>query len=173
ELGDLAAVTDHDSRALELVDEVVGHGLAEVRAPMQEGDQSAAAGEPDRCLTGGVAAADHRHPRGAAELRLGRPGRVEDARALVLGKTVEGKPPVLGAGGENNRAGGDFMSLLEAHDVAAAARLERDGAIWGGRPRAELPRLGHGAARELGAADPGRKAEVVLDPARRSRLAAE
>src|SRR5207244_10630278 len=61
----------------------------------------------------------------------------------------------------------------EMHDVASVAGLEPDGAVGSGRPGAELPRLGHGAARQLGPADPGREAEVVLDPARRSRLAAE
>src|SRR5213079_1040159 len=40
-------------------------------------------------------------------------------------------------------------------------------------PRAELARLGDRAAGELGAADAGGEAEVVLDPARRARLPAE
>ena len=39
--------------------------------------------------------------------------------------------------------------------------------------RAELARLRDGAAGQLGAGDPGREAEVVLDPPRRARLAAE
>ena len=81
ELGDLAAVADRDAVALELADEVVGHRLAQVGAAVQERDERAAAREPDGGLAGGVAAADDRDPGRAAELRLGRPGRVEDAQS--------------------------------------------------------------------------------------------
>src|SRR5438309_3138205 len=140
---------------------------------MEERDERAAAGEPDGGLAGGVAPAEDGDAGGAAELRLGRPGRVEDADALVLVQVLERQPPVLRAGGQHDGASRDFVSLLELYEVAPVSRLERDCAIRSGRTHAELPRLGHGAARELGAADPGGEAEVVLDPARRSGLAPE
>ena len=88
ELGDLAAVADRGTVTLELLDEVVRHRLAQVGAPVQERDERAPARQPDCSLSGGVATADHRDPRSAAELRLGRAGRVEDARALVGGEAV-------------------------------------------------------------------------------------
>ena len=50
------------------------------------------------------------------------------------------------------------------------SRLERDRPVGGRGPSAELARLYHGAAGQLSAADSGRKAEVVLDPARFARL---
>ena len=112
-------------------------------------------------------------PRGAAELRLRRPGGVEDADPLVVGEAVDREAPVLRAGGEQHGARGDLVVLLEPHDVAPVSRLERDRAVGRRRPRVELARLGDGAAGELGAADAGGEAEVVLDPARRARLPAE
>jgi hypothetical protein len=60
ELGDLAPVTNGNAVALEVVDEVVRHRLAEVGSPVQEGDQRAAAGKPDGCLTRGISATDDR-----------------------------------------------------------------------------------------------------------------
>ena len=62
QLGDFAAVADGDAVALELVEQVVGHRLAQVGAAVQEGDEGAAAGEPDRGLRGRVAAADDADP---------------------------------------------------------------------------------------------------------------
>ena len=56
---------------------------------MEEGDERAAAGEPDSCLAGGVAAADHRDARAGAELGLGSPGGVEDRQSLELRKAVD------------------------------------------------------------------------------------
>ena len=118
QLGDLAAVADGDAVAVELVDQVVGHRLAQVGAAVQQGDERAAAGEPDGGLPGGVAAADDADARGAAELRLGRPGGVEDAHALVVVEAVDRQAPVLGAGGEHDGARGDLVAVLEPHDVA-------------------------------------------------------
>ena len=57
--------------------------------------------------------------------------------------------------------------------MVLGAGLERDGAVRRGCAGAELPRLADGAYRQLRAADARREAEVVLDPPRRSRLAAE
>ena len=140
---------------------------------MQEGDQGAAAGQPDRGLGGRVAAADDADPLGAAELGLGRAGGVEDADPLVLLEPVDRQPPVFGAGREQHRAGRDLVAVLEPDEVAVVAGLERLGAVGRRRAGAELARLGDRAAGQLGAADPGREAEVVLDPARGAGLAAE
>ena len=101
ERGDLASVADGDAVALELVDEVVGHRLAEVGAAVEEGDERAAAGEPDRGLAGGVAAADDRDARAGAELGLGRPGGVEDAS---VPRTRRGGRPGAAGTGRPSRA---------------------------------------------------------------------
>ena len=57
--------------------------------------------------------------------------------------------------------------------MPAVSRFEREGAVRGRGARVELARLGHGAARQLGAADARGEAEVVLDPPGRPGLAAE
>ena len=57
--------------------------------------------------------------------------------------------------------------------MAVVAGLERLGAVGRRRAGAELARLGDRAAGQLGAADAGREAEVVLDPPRGAGLAAE
>ena len=57
--------------------------------------------------------------------------------------------------------------------MPVGARLQRDGTVRRGHPRAELARLRHGPRGQLGSADAGREAEVVLDPARHAGLAAQ
>ena len=99
---DLAPVANGDAVALELVDEVVGHRLAEVGAAVEERDERAAAGEPDGGLAGGVAAADDRDARAGAELGLGRPGGVEDRQSP---RTRPGGRPGAAGTGRPSRAG--------------------------------------------------------------------
>src|SRR5205085_4797530 len=135
--------------------------------------EGAAAGEPDGGLPGGVAAADDGDARGAAQLRLGRPGRVEHAHALVVGQAVEGEPPVGGAGGEHDGACCDLVLLFQPYEVSSVGGLERDRAVGGRGSGTKLPCLADGTAGQLAAADARGEAEVVLDPARRSVLAAE
>ena len=140
---------------------------------MQQRDERAAAGQPDGGLSRGVAAADHARRAGPAELRLRRPGCVEHADPLVVGEPLDGESPVLRAGCQQHGARRDLVVVLQTDDVSLAARFERERAVGRRRPRTELPRLGDGAAGQLRAADPGREAEVVLDPAGGARLAAE
>ena len=172
-LSDLAPVADDDAVPLELTDEVVGHRLADVRPPVEKCDDRPAAGEPDGRLAGRVAAADDRDPRAGAELSLGRPGGIEDGQSLELGKPVDRETPVLGARREQDGARGDLHVVLETDEVPAVPRLERERAIRRRAARVELARLADRAARELGAADAGGKAEVVLDAPRRPGLATE
>src|SRR5436190_17586101 len=47
ELGNLAAIADRNAGALELLDQVVGHGLAQLGPAVQERDERAAPGQPD------------------------------------------------------------------------------------------------------------------------------
>src|SRR5581483_4531922 len=170
---ELAALADGDAVAIELVDQVVGHRFAQVGAAVEQRDEGTAAGEPDGGLTGGVAAADDGDAGAAAELRLGRPGGVEDAQPFELREPLDGRPPVLRARREHDRSCRNLAVLFEPDEVAPVARLERERAVRRRRAGAELPRLRDGPAGQLGAADPGREAEVVLDPPRGPRLAPE
>ena len=109
---------------------------------MQQGDERAAAGEPDRRLAGGVAAADDGDARGSAELRLRRAGGVEDADPLVVGEVGDGQAAVLRAGREQHGPRADLLSVLEPDEMPAVPGLERDRAIRSGGARVELARLG-------------------------------
>src|SRR5437763_13946181 len=90
-----------------------------------------------------------------------------------MAEAVERQAAVVGTGGEQDGASRDLVPLLELDDVPFVAGLERDRPVRGRGSRAELSRLCDGAAGELGAADPRREAEVVLDSSRGSRLASE
>ena len=80
--GDLAASSDEDAGALEVVDQVVRHRLPEVGPAVEERHERATAGEPDRRLGGRVPAADDTDPRGAAAPGLLWSRGVEDADAF-------------------------------------------------------------------------------------------
>ena len=173
QLDDLAPAAHGDAGPVEVMDEVVRHRLAEVVAAVQQRHERASVRQPDRRLRGGVAAADDGDAGGAALLRLLRAGSVEDADALVGVGVGDGQPAVVGACGEDDGACAHLVSVLEPDEVAVGAWLEPDRAVGRGGAGAELPRLRDRPGRELGAADAGREAEIVLDPARRARLAAE
>src|SRR5262249_32770341 len=96
--GDLAASSDEDAGALEVVDQVIRHCLAEVGPAVEERYECATAGEPDRRLGGRVPAADDTDPRGAAAPGLFWPCGVEDADAFVRFDLRDREPAVLGAG---------------------------------------------------------------------------
>ena len=170
---DLAAVANGDAVALELVDQIVGHRLAQVGAAVEQSHERAAACEPDSRLSRGVAAADDRDPRSTASFRLRRAGRVEHADSLEVGEILEREPPIVGAGREHDGAARHLVALLQPDDMVSVARLERDRAIRSSGPGAELARLADRATRQLVAGDAGREAEIVLDPPRGSRLSAE
>src|SRR5205807_8626174 len=159
--------------AVELLDQVGRHRLAQVGASVKQRDQGAAPREPHGRLAGRVASADDRDALRGTDLPLEWPGGVEDAETLVLLEPLYGKAPVFGARGEQHRSCGDFFSVFELDHVPLGARFQRFGAVGARDPRVELARLRRGAADEFGAADARGEAEVVLDPARRSRLPAD
>jgi len=111
---------------------------------------------------------------GAAELRLGWPGGVEDAQALVFLEMIDRQFAVFGAGREQDRLRRDFVAVLQLHHVVTlAARFERECPVGGRGAGGELARLDDRAADQFRAADPGGEAKVVLDPPRGPRLPAE
>ena len=132
---------------------------------MQERHERATPSEPHGSLAGGVAAADDSEARPGAELSLGRPRGVEDRQPLELRQALDREPAVLSAGRQKDGARGDLPVVLEPHDMPAVSRLEGQGAVGRRGARPELPRLCDRPACQLGAADPCREAEVVLDPA--------
>ena len=122
-----------DARPLEVVDQVVGHRLAQVGAAMEQRHERAAAGEPDRSLGGRVAAADDPDAGGAATLRLLRAGRVEDADALVRRR-------------RRRRAAGGSRRPLRGRPRGRSPRDRPPAARGGARRRARARSRGTGVA---------------------------
>ena len=86
------------------------------------------------------------------------------------------KPPILGAAGDHHRAGADALAIEQLQNQGFAqivCGLEADHLGRNGGLDPELMCLAVGARHQGHAGDPGRKAEVVLDPGRGPGLAAE
>ena len=130
-------------------------------------------GEEHRGLAGGVAAADDQHRVAGAHLRLRLGGGVVDAEALVALELGEVELSVLGAGGDDHRPAVDDRPVGQLDRVVAVVGRQADRERRHHHARAEPPRLERRALGELAPGDPGREPEVVLDPRRRARLAAE
>ena len=131
------------------------------------------AGEVERGLAGGVAAADDVDVLARESLRLGRRGAVVDAGALQLGETRCLEPAVLDAEREHDRPGGDGDAVGGVDGEAAVEQLELDDALRQPEARPEQPRLLVGALRELAARESAREAEVVPDQRARAGLSAD
>ena len=91
------------------------HGLAQVGAAVQQRGERAAAREPDGDLAG-RASTNQGDTLGAAELRLGRPGGVEDAHALVSGEPLNRQAAVLRASRQRDCERGDLVVVLHLQD---------------------------------------------------------
>ena len=174
ELGDLAAVADDDAVALELVDEVVGHRLAQVGAAVEKRDERAALGRARR-RPARRSCRRRRRPPASRRRAAPRAGRRRRRRSVPRSR----RDPSTGSrrysapvASRTARAAISCPSSSRTTWRPFPASSQR--ARYGVAVRAsELARLGHRAAGQLGAADPGGKAEVVLDPAGGSGLAAE
>ena len=149
--------------------------LSQIRPADQQVHPARVAGEVDRGLAGGIAAADQRHLGAGAQPRLDRRGPVPDAAPLEALDVGDRRPAVA-------RAAGD-------HDGARRRPRRRRPARAGSGPGAEADQLGHrrreddlgaellgldeGAAGQRLAGDAGREAQVVLDPGAGAGLPAE
>ena len=132
QLRHLAAVAHRDPVALELDDQVVGHRLAQVGAAVQERDQRAAAGQPDRGLRGRVAAADHADAR---RRRSAAPRAARRRRRCSCPRTRRGRRP----------AAGGSRPPWPAAQPGRRSRDRPPAARRGGRCRARAPARGTGS----------------------------
>jgi hypothetical protein len=101
----------------------------QVGAAVQQRDERAAAREPDGGLAARVASPKHGDTFGAAELRLGRPGGVEDAHALVFGERLNRQASVLRASREHDCQRGDLAVVLQSQHAASVSSFERMRAV--------------------------------------------
>src|SRR5882724_1643217 len=157
---------------LDAMGEVARHLLVQIVAAQEEVDLPRLAGEEDRGLAGGVAAADHHHLRSPAERRLVQGRGVVDAGALELRAAFGPQPAVLGAGCDQQALGGDRLAALELQHRVGVDEGQADDRRGHGQARPELVGLEDGALRQLAAGQAGGEAQVVLDPHAAAGLAA-
>ena len=168
-------------RALDAVDEVVRHRRLQRLAADDDAHAARPRREVDRRLPRRVAAADDDHVLVAAALGVGRHRRVVDAGAAEAVDALGLQLPPARARGHHDGAGEHVLAVVEvdAHETLGPVG-QLDGAVEARQHRVEAARLQRRLARQLDAGDPGREAEVVLDPragpglaARRPRLGDE
>ena len=159
---------------LDSLDQVGGHALAEPVAADEHRHASRLVREVQDGLAGGVPRPDDHDVLAGALSCLAAAGAVVDAVADQVVEAVQVEPGPVHARGRQDDRGCHFGAVLEdqpdrlvvpVHPAAADAAHEH-------QLRAEPFCLAGRQPRELGPADPVRKAEEVLDHRRVGRLAA-
>jgi hypothetical protein len=169
----VAPVLDLDVRDRgDLRDQVVRHRLGERVGAHEHGHALGVRGEVHGGLTGRVRAADHDDVLVRARARLAQRGAVVDALAVELVEAGAVELAVGDAGGDEHavRAQQSAAGQLDQPAGALDVQLAASCTVSSSAPS----RLAWSVARraQVGAAQPGREAEVVLDPARHPGLAA-
>ena len=146
---------DLDRRvALDLVDEVARHRLAEVAAADQQAALRGALGQEHRRLAGRVAAADDHDRVAAAQLRLGLRGGVVDAAALELARAAARRGGGTGRRWRSRPCGPSPPRRSESGIAWRPCSLLSPTAAAGTASRApNLPRLDAGPLGQLAAGD--------------------
>ena len=157
---------------LDPVQEVARHRRARSARRTTRWTRRAATGKEHGSLTGRVARRPRprrRCPRTPVpRLRLPR-SRRQRPRSPRAGPR---RPAIAGSGRNDDRAAAQALAAVELDHVVAV--FHRDRRRSRARPAGTEPLgLERGALGEVGAGDPGREAEVVLDPRERAGLAAE
>ena len=150
-------------RAGDLVDQILRHGGGQRLAAHQHHHPPRIARKVERRLTGRIGAAHDVHIVIAAGDRFGRASSVVNAGAgqAIHAGHVQLTP--LDSGGDQERLGGDLAAIGQAHDPVRIFDAQGDGFLRREDLRAEAPRLSHGPARQIGAAQSGWKAQVVFN----------
>jgi hypothetical protein len=99
-----------------------------------------------------------------------------DGCALEIGKVPHIEAAIIRTAGNNDGAGAGAFGIGKSDDKAilrVGARLQMGDLIRNRHFGSDLLRLGVGAAHQGATGNPGWKTEVILDPRRRTGLAAE
>ncbi len=156
----------------DLLDQVVRHRGLQRRPAHEHRHAAGELGEVHGRLPGRVRAADHDDVLVLARARLGQRGAVVDPGAGELREAGRVELAVGDARGDEHAVGAERAAAAELHDPPGALDAQRDRVLDGQQLGPEPARLVGAAAGEVGAAEAGREAEVVLDPARLAGLAA-
>ncbi len=172
-LADRGVAPDLDvRRAGDLIDQVGRHGTAEVGPADDHRDLLRVAREEHGPLARRVGAADDEHILAPVERGLGQRGAVVDAGSRQRLRARHLEPPDGDARGRDERHAGELGPVGERHDLVVGVDADARDLLGNEDLCAEPLRLRRRPPREIGAAQPLRKAEVVLDPRARAGLAA-
>ena len=114
-------------------------------------------------LAGGIASADDDNVFVAAELRFHEGCAVIDALSFEMGEISDARFVVLRAGGDDDRARGQFDAVIEHDFVGAPGAFEAHHVAGDHHLGAEFFRLGDGSSGEFLAGKAVGKTEVVFD----------
>src|SRR3989441_364511 len=164
-------VADDSWMVLDAPDQVARHGVGQPRRANHHVHPPGGLGQERGGLARGVAGAHDDHFFTGAQLRLHKRGGVIHARALELREVVDLEAPILRSRRDDHRACRQPVPIADLERVRRTAAGEPTGPGPDHQLGPELLCLAGGAGRELQTADPGGKAEVVLDPRARAGLA--
>lgn len=144
--------------------QIAGHVPGQRVLPHEQPDAGGVPGQEQGGLAGRVASAhdDDRVPLAHLGFEHGR--RVVDARGLEPFQIPHVEPPVADAGRDDQGARVDRAALPHGDDVIARVQVQSACLCGDAETRAELVGLDRRPLRQFAAGDPGREAEVVLDP---------
>src|SRR6266850_421929 len=160
------------------VHEVARHALGQGRTPDEQQHAGSVTGEEDCPLSRGVPAADEDHVPSPAAPSLDWRGPVGDPAPLEVVQRRDRRTTVARTRCDDDGARGDGPPILE-HEGEWGSRFFGRMTVEPGCNRghgeidSELLGLGETPPGELLAADPGGKAEVVLDARAGARLTSE
>ena len=158
--------------ARDLVDQVGGHARCQRVGADEDRDVLGEPGQVDGGLAGGVAASLDRHALAAVEGRLGGRAAVVDAGPRQAVGIREVQLPVLDARRDEERLAAHLRPVGEPDHLVRVLHGHAHDLLRGQDLRPEAAGLGHGSARQVGAGQAGREAQVVVDPRRGPGLAA-
>jgi len=171
--GDVGIGLDADvGLVVDLLDEVLRHGLGETGSSNDHDDFRGVAGVEDGGLAGGVTSPDDEDATAGDGDSVEAGGTVEDTSAeeFVVSGEFEAMPG--DSGGEEEDGGGEAISSVEGDAVASVECLDFFYVALDEHLDTEMFDLLEGSLGELVSGDSGREAEVVFDARGGSGLAA-
>ena len=165
---------DFDIRGMgDAIDEIFGDVVVEALAAHDDGHLAGVTGKMQRGLRGGIAGADDHDMLVAAKLGFACAGAVIDAGAEQPVLVGQAKTAILDPRGADRDAGNDPGAVVEVDHAPAGGELAAHAGAVNQDLGPELRGLLARTLGELGAADPIRKTEIVLDLRAGAGLAAD
>ena len=159
-------------RLFDLIDQILRHGAGERAAAHHDHHALRILREVHRRLARRICAAHDVNDFALAGQRFRGAAAVVNARALQPVDSRSLQPPPLHARRDHQRVAGDLVSVRQFDDAIRTFDSNADGFLRRQNLHSKALRLHHGAPRQIAAAEPRGKSEIVFDARTHSRLAA-